>query len=278
MQFALVSNERREALPGLSGICPGCGEAVIAKCGTQRMHHWAHRSKRTCDFWWESETVWHRSWKSRYPSDWREVVVLAADGERHIADVRTPNGLVLEFQHSFVGRSEQDAREAAHKNLVWIVDGTRLKRDFPRFMEGLTRCRWVGGRSYLVHQPENMVPPTWANRSVPILFDFQSGAANQTIDGEPHLWCLWPGRISGYALLSRIRLGAFLEHSRSLPAFRPHRSILSAALLLVSHKDRSPPKAPRQPPRRPTRSRRRYPLTWRQYQWQKRRRLALPRF
>lgn len=279
MQYAFVAEERREAFHGLSGTCPSCGESVIAKCGPQRMHHWAHRSKRSCDSWREPETVWHRQWKSRYPIDWREVMVLAIDGERHIADVRTPNGLVLEFQHSFLGRAEQDAREAAHENLVWIVDGTRLKRDFPRFMEGLTRCRRVGHSSCLTHQPENMVSPTWTNRSVPVLLDFESVAASETINGEPNLWCLWPGRICGYALLSRVRLGAFLEYSRALSAFRPGREVVSAALLLISNKDPSPSRAPRRLPRGSNRYKpRRYPLTWQQYQRQKRRRLALPRF
>jgi hypothetical protein len=34
----------------------------------------------------------------------------AGDGEWHIADVRTPSGLVLEFQHSAIKPTERSAR------------------------------------------------------------------------------------------------------------------------------------------------------------------------
>ncbi|RUV66122.1 competence protein, partial [Mesorhizobium sp. M5C.F.Cr.IN.023.01.1.1] len=74
MRYALVNDERREAEPGVAGTCPGCGQPMIAKCGDQRIHHWAHRGMRTCDPWWEPETPWHRSWKAQFPPHWQEVV------------------------------------------------------------------------------------------------------------------------------------------------------------------------------------------------------------
>ena len=42
MRFALIDKRRVEACPGLTGLCPNCGQKVIAKCGSQRIHHWAH--------------------------------------------------------------------------------------------------------------------------------------------------------------------------------------------------------------------------------------------
>ncbi len=94
---------------------------MIAKCGTQRVHHWAHRGERACDAWWEPETPWHRDWKSRFPADWREVIRFSQSGEKHIADVRTEHGLTIEFQHSHLKPDERAAREAFYGNMMWVV-------------------------------------------------------------------------------------------------------------------------------------------------------------
>jgi hypothetical protein len=52
----------------------------------------------------ENETEWHRAWKDQFPPEWQEIVHLAGDGERHIADVKTGDGWVIEFQHSYITR------------------------------------------------------------------------------------------------------------------------------------------------------------------------------
>jgi competence protein CoiA len=153
MRFALIDNERHSPSPGLTGHYPGCGAAVIAKCGTERVHHWSHRSKRTCDPWWETETQWHRNWKDRFPQPWQEVIQHDASGEKHIADVRTDKGLVLEFQHSHLNPLEKASREKFHQNMVWVVDGLRLVRDLPRLIEGRRLLRKVGQASILPRLP-----------------------------------------------------------------------------------------------------------------------------
>lgn len=76
MKFAVVEGERQEAQPGLSGKCPFCGDAMIAKCGQVRDRHWSHRGTRKCDPWWEPETEWHRAWKNQFPRDWQEFMTL----------------------------------------------------------------------------------------------------------------------------------------------------------------------------------------------------------
>jgi competence protein CoiA len=111
MKFAVVEGERRDAQPGLSGKCRHCGDAMIAKCGQLRVWHWAHRGTRTCDHWWEPETEWHRAWKSEFPEDWQEIShTNPVDGEKHIADVITDSGVVIEFQHSPLRRDERESR------------------------------------------------------------------------------------------------------------------------------------------------------------------------
>lgn len=74
MRFALIDNKPTEAASGLNGgVCPGCGAPVIAKCGTHKVHHWAHKGVKMCDNWWEPETEWHRAWKNNFPKEWQEI-------------------------------------------------------------------------------------------------------------------------------------------------------------------------------------------------------------
>lgn len=110
MRFAISNGERVEPSPGQMGSCPRCVEPVTAKCGSQRIWHWAHQGKRVCDSWWENETPWHRDWKDQFPVGWQEVIQQDTNGERHIADVKTAEGWVLEFQHSYLKPEERSSR------------------------------------------------------------------------------------------------------------------------------------------------------------------------
>ena len=130
MQFALVNGRRSEARTGERGTCPDCGAAMLAKCGTRVMHHWAHASRRNCDPWWENETNWHREWKSKFPEECREVSHTAPDGEIHRADIKTPTGIVIEVQHSTMTDQERESRESFYRNLIWILDGRSFRKSF----------------------------------------------------------------------------------------------------------------------------------------------------
>lgn len=130
MQFAIVDDARSEARPGLKGVCSTCGAAMVAKCGPRIMHHWAHASRRDCDPWWENETQWHRDWKNLFPEECREQTRTAPDGEIHRADIITPTGIVIEFQHSAMTDAERQSREEFYQNLVWIVDGRGFRNNF----------------------------------------------------------------------------------------------------------------------------------------------------
>ena len=133
MNLALVDGERREAQPRLSGKCCFCDGAMIPKCGNIRAPHWAHRAIRSCDPWKEPETDWHRDWKNKFPREWQEFIQWSDAGEKHIADVKTESGVVLEFQHSHLHQDERKARENFYRKMVWVVDGVRLKRDRAQF-------------------------------------------------------------------------------------------------------------------------------------------------
>ena len=111
MKYALVNDEKTEAVKGASGYCPNCGTELIAKCGEVNVNHWSHKGNRNCDQWWEPETEWHRSWKDNFPKEWQEVIhTNEENGEKHIADVKTDYGWVLEFQHSHINPDERASR------------------------------------------------------------------------------------------------------------------------------------------------------------------------
>jgi hypothetical protein len=131
MQFALVNGIKTQAMPGGKGICPCCESETIAKCGKYKIWHWSHKSQKNCDSWWENETEWHRQWKSYFPIENQEVVHKDIDsGEKHIADVKTFNGMVIEFQNSPINVEELKARENFYKRVIWIVNGEHFKKRF----------------------------------------------------------------------------------------------------------------------------------------------------
>lgn len=233
MKFAIVNNEKLEAVKGLSGICPICQEQVIPKCGQYRIHHWAHKSLSHCDKWWENETAWHRSWKEMFPKDWQEVVAYDENtGEKHIADIKTKDNLVVEFQHSRISEEERVSREFFYKKMLWVVDGTRKKRDYEKF----TRCLEFGlfsipNTNILVSKyGSHDIPIEWMNSVVPVVFDFKGEPNGFWLDNDPRrepLWCLLPTReidntISVFLVFSRqdfvdaVKKDAFTINYRNL--------------------------------------------------------------
>lgn len=207
MHIALVDGNRTPPSPNMLGTCPVCGDAVLAKCGTIRVHHWAHRGRRECDAWWERELEWHRNWKNQFPIAWQESVRFAESGEKHIADVRTEAGLVIEFQHSALNPIERAAREAFYGNMAWVVDGTRLVRDRPRFTENSDLLYGVGQSGiFTCHVPEKVFPRNWLLSSAPVFFDFGQEK------GEPdRLWCVLPYRVAGDAVVVAVSRSSFVR-------------------------------------------------------------------
>jgi competence protein CoiA len=209
MKFALVDNNKLEATKGLKGTCPICGSELIAKCGTVKINHWAHKGTRNCDPWWENETEWHRIWKNNFSNEWQENILTdERTGEKHIADIRTIHGLVIEFQHSHIDPGERTKREDFYKNMVWVVDGTRLKRDYPRFLKGKEAVRLTNKQGiFLVDFPEECFPSACVGSLVPVIFDFKGiEKVSNPNDWRNHLYYLFPktnARESLVAIISR---------------------------------------------------------------------------
>jgi hypothetical protein len=101
--------------------------------------------------------------------------------ERHIADVKAPHGLVVEFQHSPLSLEEISAREKFYGNMIWIVDGQRNPGDSGNFRVGLGKeissnpvafaINWWS-KSKLLHH--------WSQANAKVLIDF----------GDDYLWRL----------------------------------------------------------------------------------------
>lgn len=201
MLIALVNNQRALAAPKLKGLCPACKQGVTAKCGEHRAWHWAHVSKKDCDSWWE-ETEWHRVWKAKFPVDWQEIVLLDTQtGEKHVADVRTGRGLVIEFQHSPLDPQERGTREAFYKNMVWVVDAAHRKNDYKRFSRAFPQFRKAQDGVYLVAFPDECLPANWVQSAKPVFFDFKGILTLDPKESRELLWCLLPGRLEGYAVV-----------------------------------------------------------------------------
>ena len=168
---------------------------MIAKCGDHVIWHWAHRRRVDCDAWWEPETEWHRSWKDRFPLKWQEVVHRdLVTEEKHIADVKTPNGLVIEMQNSPIHPDEVRSREEFYDRMVWVVngdrrgpDGSSQTLDKSYFHMGRSSrpipgnpfafpVEWIG-KSKLFHN--------WSNATADVYFDFGDGILWRLDSFEP---------------------------------------------------------------------------------------------
>lgn len=190
MRFALVNQQKVEPQPKLHGLCPHCSGDVVSKCGRVKVWHWAHKSKIACDPWWENETEWHRAWKDNFPKEWQEIsAVDAKTGERHIADVKTPYGMTIEFQHSPMHLDELIAREAFYGDMIWIVDGLRGALDLSYFNMGLSRehINIEGPQAHSFHWlGKSRIMHNWSDAKSRVFLDFGEGFYT----GEAMLWLL----------------------------------------------------------------------------------------
>ena len=214
------SNQRIEPTQsGEEAHCICCHGSVIAKCGSQRVWHWAHNSRQACDPWWENETEWHKSYKNLFPKEWHEVRHRdEVSGEIHVADVRTEKGYYIEVQHSPISDEEKTDRERFYKDLVWIVDGSRRKRDYKKFFHyaGFWMQWPLKERQRLLFH-KNAFPVEWESRPVPVIFDWRLPD-----DPDNNLVILYPRK----------------NHSEPLECSRINRAIFQSMMRRVRPNER----------------------------------------
>ncbi|KRD09144.1 hypothetical protein ASE21_14955 [Flavobacterium sp. Root901] len=130
MQHA-IDIDGKKISPSSSGqiaVCGFCGEKVRGRCGEINIWHWQHVSNADCDVWKEGETEWHRVWKSQFPFDWQETIIEKND-ERHIADILTSDGIVIEFQNSAISSSTISIRERFYEKMIWVINAQSFKNN-----------------------------------------------------------------------------------------------------------------------------------------------------
>ena len=189
MRLALVNDVRSEPAPNVRGKCCLCGGDMISKCGRYVRWHWAHKTRITCDPWQESETDWHRYWKDAFPIDCQEVVHIdCRTKEKHIADVKTPGGFVVEVQHSPIAEEEARIRESFYKEMIWIVDARHLAgwffvgtaHDLASCCPMMYQIEWWG---------QSRLLDRWSKSPVHVYFDVMN-SAKEYEDEDGKLWLL----------------------------------------------------------------------------------------
>ena len=165
-----------------------------------------------------------RAWKGHFPKECQEVIHTDTNNEKHIADVKTGQSYVIEFQHSHLAPQERIIREAFYQNMVWVIDGTRLKKDYPRFLEARKNFSPIYKPGFfLVHFPEECFPAAWVESSVEVVFDFQGNPPTDSQDEmRDTLWCLLPGRARRGAVVIAISRQTFITTLLKQPRLLPN--------------------------------------------------------
>ena len=105
MQFAIDENGIRtsinNSIRGKTYKCPCCGSEVIQKKGDIMIWHFAHKSLADCVDYYDHKGVWHREMQELFPEKNREVYE-RTETYRHIFDILTDKGRIIEFQHSHI--------------------------------------------------------------------------------------------------------------------------------------------------------------------------------
>ncbi len=168
LQGKTLAGELVEAAPDLQAFCPTCNAPLLAKCGEINLWHWAHQAG-DCDPWHEPETEWHLAWKRLVRPEYREVTLGC-----HRADIRTPEGRVIELQHSPLSVSDINEREKFYNSnnyLVWIFDAVEFKNNL-----------WFSGTSTeFVHFTWRYLRKTLRYIPSPLFFDLQDGRVFEVI-------------------------------------------------------------------------------------------------
>lgn len=142
MQFGIDENNHRikPIFSGQKTNCPLCGGTLIGKCGDIYTWHWQHTNNRECDPWKEHETLWHRNWKSKFPEEQREIIIVK-ENEKHIADVRTSKGVIIEFQNSSISTDTIRIREQFYDNIIWVINAASFSHNINKFSAVKSKLR-----------------------------------------------------------------------------------------------------------------------------------------
>jgi len=178
MIWAIVENEKTEAIPKTKGTCPLCKGKVFSKCGEVNVWHWAHFRGENCDHWYEPETFWHLHWKMTFGKKNSEIIIIK-NGKRHIADILTEESVVIELQNSPIQKPIIREREEFYgERMMWLINGIHFKNNI-NFQETDDGYEWWMDRPMKTEKEKRKRSFTWkyARRSWeevqrPVFIDF----------------------------------------------------------------------------------------------------------
>lgn len=191
-----VKTDIRDAKRCQHGLCPLCGDELIARKGERRAHHWWH-VKGKCDDWYQPKGPWHIYWQNKFPVEMQEVPVSKLINGRqikHIADIKTGEDLVIEVQYSPIMASEVKEREQFYGKMLWLISMMQGAR-FSRFAEVTStwgqnyKCR---GQDHWILDDKHgtCIPSAWENSGKFLWLDCHGSMQNPESDED--LVCVVP--------------------------------------------------------------------------------------
>jgi len=217
MRYAILNNSRVEAKTEYREqkcICPECNAEVIPVCGNTYAHHWRHKVKTDCILEYTPMTPWHKAWQNQFDDSCREIVHFdEITKEKHVADIKTQNGIIVELQHSAISIEERVSREKFYKNMIWIIDGRKYYEKFKKI-----KYKQINQYQFICLNPNEGFPSEWLNCSVPIYFDYL-GLDNHL---NENFFIFELTKRNNQILITKILIKTFIQEIKNAKAIIPN--------------------------------------------------------
>ena len=224
--FASKSGER--------GICPLCGTEMVARVGSERVPHWAHKIKSECDPWYEQESKWHFDLYKQFDVLISKKIQLTDQsvqfgelydkkGEKHYVNVLAKNR-VVQFRNTPISLDLRAAYERFFDNLTWIVqisNKNKVKKFGKSFGESLYSTKKLGHdqivnsrQIYWLFDKGNVLPKVWAESSVPLVLDFSEDVDvedDQKTNLAHSFWLVIPHEYERLSMVLRYKKEALID-------------------------------------------------------------------
>ena len=190
MKYAMINSQKVEAKPNLKGaLCPKCKSEMIAKCGSIRIHHWAHKKGAHCDEWAEPENAWRLNWLKAFEG-FRQEEIIKQGNESHFVDVLTENGTPILFRQKAPSSDDMAKMESFFRGLIWFANmgaSIRACKAFEKAMieQFITESEI---KNVWLCSCEKGIPAAWLDAKYPVFLDFR---CSEEIVND-YLWCLMP--------------------------------------------------------------------------------------
>ena len=104
--------------------------------------------------------------------------------------------------------------------MFWVVDGTRTSGDYYNFYSGkdYKLNKTIHPGIFHINNPSDSFPILWTKSPVPVIFDFlgsQVPSINQP--DQNLLWCLFPDRVEGSAVVAALLREDFIYIVKTNP-------------------------------------------------------------